>query len=75
MEVSVLHRTLLDLGFNEREVIHTEHSDLDYSVTLKQRITKRSLIFKKFNWPYVPKWKRIKELYFRIFSEERVNDK
>ena len=60
---------LLDCGFIANEVVTATVIDDDQFITrYTQKLTSESLCLKRFYWPYVPKWRRIKDLLHRSFK-------
>ncbi len=59
---------LAEAGFSFNRTIDKSYDHLRQQYTYYQRVDKRDLIFKKFDWPWEPKWKKIKRLLVKKFD-------
>ena len=67
-EAGEVHKTLRAHSFHPETHIE-EHRPFETDLTiLKQRMTRADILFRNFNWPYVPGYIRRKQILMRRFS-------
>ncbi len=67
-EAGEVHKTLRAYSFHPKTYIE-EHRPFETNLTiLKQRMTRADILFRKFDWPYVPRHVRQKQILFRRFD-------